>query len=143
MRFLYKKYQAKKKEIIQVSIDTTTKVKFLTAHDFKLYQKGKTHRYYGGTFEPGDVKFVCPFDSVWHAVVERGSYRSPIDITAKCTLLPPDRNTLSSIAIDAPASVVNSINQIDNGNGSDSNEFELPDQAEREVLEDGSDSEEN
>ena len=66
---------------------------------------GKTHRYYGGTFDAGEVKFVCPFDSVWHAVVEQGSYSEPIDISASCSLLPPDRGTLSTIALDAPTSV--------------------------------------
>lgn len=107
MKFLYKKYQAKKKEIIEVKTDARTKVKFLTAYDFNLYQKGKTHRYYGGTFEAGTIKFVCPFDSVWHAVVEQGTYSNPLHVSANCSLLPPDRNTLSSIAIDAPDSVLN------------------------------------
>ncbi len=109
MRFLYKKFQAKRKEIVTVEIDATTKVKFLTAHDFKLYQKGKTHRYYGGTFDEGTVKFVLPFDSVWHAVVEQGSYREPLEIQASCKLLPPDRDLLSTIALDAPESVRNAI----------------------------------
>ena len=105
MRFLFKKFQAKRKAIVQVNIDTTTKVKFLTARDFRLYQKGKTHRYYGGTYESGSVQFVLPYDSVWHAVVEQGSYHEPIEVNASCALLLPDRDVLSTIALDAPSTV--------------------------------------
>ena len=105
MRFLYKKFQGKRKEILRVEMDAKTKVKFMTAQEFKLYEKGKTHRYYGGTFDPGEVFFVLPFDSVWHAVVERGSYFNPMQLQASCSLLGPDSNQLSTVALDAPEDI--------------------------------------
>lgn len=138
MRFLYKKYQAKKKEIIQVRTDGRTKVKFLTARDFKQYQRGKTHRYYGGTFDAGEVKFVCPFDSVWHAVVEQGTYSEPINISATCSLLPPDRGTLSTIALDAPTSVKNAIENSEVDSEHDSEELDLMEDTADELVEDDS-----
>ena len=139
MRFLYKKYQAKKKEIIQVTTDGRTKVKFLTARDFKQYQRGRTHRYYGGTFDAGEVKFVCPFDSVWHAVVEQGSYSEPIEIAASCSLLPPDRGTLSTIALDAPTSVKNAIENSEDDSGYDTGELDAMEDTADELV--GNDSE--
>lgn len=105
MRFLYKQFQAKKKEIIEVEIDQPTKVKFMTASEFKKYKKGKTHSFFGGRFEESPIRFVLPFDSMWNVVIEKGSYHEPMQITASCRLMMPDRQVTSSIAADAPAHV--------------------------------------
>jgi hypothetical protein len=102
MRFLYNKYQAKKKEILEVELDQPTKVKFMTASEFKKYTLGKSHSFYGGRFEETPVRFVVPFDSMWHVVIEKGSYHKPMDLKASCKLTDPDRRVLSSIAADAP-----------------------------------------
>lgn len=109
MRFLYKKFQAKRKEIIQVEVDTTTKVKFLNKREFGLYEKSRTHSYFGGTYDAGEIHFVLPYDSVWYAVVETGTYHSPEQVNAKCRLLPADSSVSSSIALDAPDHVVQAI----------------------------------
>jgi hypothetical protein len=103
MRFLYNQFQAKKWQIIEVDIDQSTKVKFMTALDFKYYKMGRTHNYYGGLFEAGTLRFVLPFDAVWYAVVEKGTYREPIPVRASCRLVPPDRDARSSVSLDAPA----------------------------------------
>ncbi|MCB0792038.1 MAG: DUF1883 domain-containing protein [Flavobacteriales bacterium] len=102
MKFLYKQFQGKKKQIVEVELDRTTRVKFLTAPDFKAYRDHRTHKYYGGTFDRSPVRFVLPFDAVWTVVVEKGSFREPLDVQASCKLLPPDREVLSTVAIDAP-----------------------------------------
>ena len=70
MRFLYQPFEAKRKEIIEVEIDQSTKVKFMTAREFKSYKLGKTYSFHGGLFEESPVRFVVPFDSNWHAVVD-------------------------------------------------------------------------
>lgn len=105
MKFLHKTFEIKKKEIIEVHIDKSTKVKFLTGRDMKAYKQGKTHTYYGGTFEESPVRFVVPFDAVWNVVVEKGSFREPLDVNATCGVLPPNSTVRSSIAADAPEHV--------------------------------------
>ena len=105
MKFLHKQYQAKKKEILEVEIDRPTKIKFMTAFDFKHYKLGKTNKYFGGLFEESPVRFVVPFDSVWHIVVEKGSHYQPIEVQGRCRLLLPERGIRSSVASDAPAHV--------------------------------------
>ena len=105
MKFLHQRFPAKKKEIVEVELDRPARVKFMTAREFKSYKMGKTHSYFGGRFEDSPVRFVLPFDSVWTVVVEKGTHRSPEEVKAACKLLPPDREALSSIAIDAPAHV--------------------------------------
>lgn len=105
MRFLYQPFEAKRKEIIEVEIDQSTKVKFMTAREFKSYKLGKTYSFHGGLFEESPVRFVVPFDSNWHVVVEKGTYYDPLEITAKCMLLNPNNLVRSSIAVDAPAEI--------------------------------------
>ena len=103
MKYLYKQFQAKKKEILHVDLDRSTKVKFMTALEYKRYQQGRTHTYFGGTYDAGDVRFVVPFDSVWTVVVEKGGHGAPLDVSAKCRVLEPDREVRSTRALDAPA----------------------------------------
>jgi len=109
MKFLHQRFQAKKKEIIEVELDRPARVKFMTAREFKSYKNGRTHSYFGGRFEGSPVRFVLPFDSVWTVVVEKGTHADPIEVTASCKLHAPDRNALSSVAIDAPAHVRNHV----------------------------------
>lgn len=102
MKFLYKQYPAKKKEVLEVTIDRSTKVKFMTAAEFKRYKNGRTHNYYGGTFDGPEVRLVVPFDSIWHVVVEKGTHQEPIQLKASCKLRAPDSSVLSTVALDAP-----------------------------------------
>ena len=102
MKFLTKTFEAKKKEIIEVTIDKPTKVKFMTGRDIKAYKMGKTYSYYGGLFEESPVRFVIPYDSVWNVVVEKGSYYNPLTVHASCAVVPPNSSVRSSIAADAP-----------------------------------------
>ena len=105
MKFLHKTYEAKKKEIIEVEIDKPTKVKFLTARDYKSYTQGRTHSYHGGLYEESPVRFVVPYDANWNVVVEKGSLRQPLQVAAACRLTMPNNTVRSSLAVDAPKHV--------------------------------------
>jgi hypothetical protein len=109
MRFLHKKFQAKKKEIIEVTLDRPARVKFMTANEYRKYERARTHTFYGGRFDDRVIHFVLPFDSVWVVVVEGGPLREPISVKASCRLLPPDREVRTSPALDAPASVTQAL----------------------------------
>ena len=102
MRFLHKTFEAKKKEIIEVEIDKPTKVKFMTAREFKTYKMARTHTYFGGLYEESPVRFVVPYDSIWTVVVEKGTQRAPLDVHASCALVAPNPLVRSSVAADAP-----------------------------------------
>lgn len=87
MKFLYRKYPAKKGEVIEVNLSEPALVKFMTAKEFKNYGAGRTHTYYKGrTSDDGPVRFELPFDGIWHAVVEKGA----TGVSATCKLCPPD-----------------------------------------------------
>jgi hypothetical protein len=72
MKFLYRKYAAKKGQCIEVELSAPATVKFMTASEFKRYAGGRTHTYFKGRMDDGTVRIALPFDSVWHAVVENG-----------------------------------------------------------------------
>ena len=113
MRFLYKPIEAKKKQIIEVEIDQSTKVKFMTGKEFKAYKQGRTHTYIGGLYEESPVRFVVPYDSVWTVVVEKGTHREPLDVKASCALLAPNNAVQTSVPSDAPAKVAAALRAAD------------------------------
>lgn len=102
MRFLHLKFQGKRKEIVEVDMNRPARVKFMTATEFKRYSGARTHTYFGGRFDAGKVRFVLPFDSAWTVVVEKGAGAEVLDVNARVSLCPPDREALSTLALDAP-----------------------------------------
>ncbi len=98
MKFLFKKYAAKRGEVIEVEPTAPTVVKFMTGKEFKNYAGGRTHTYFKGQQENGLIRFSLPFDSTWHAVVEKGDAE---DITATCKLCAAP--AISENWIQAPA----------------------------------------
>lgn len=93
MKFLFRKYPAKRGEVIEVGMSAPSTVKFMTAKEFKNYGAGRTHTYYKGQEEDGQVRFELPFDGIWHAVVEKGDAA----ITATSKLCPPDPNKVQHL----------------------------------------------
>lgn len=72
MKFLFRKYPAKRGEI-ELGPSSPAPVKFMTAAEFKKYTGSRTHTYFKGQEEDGVIRFTLPFDSIWHAVVEKGN----------------------------------------------------------------------
>ena len=71
MKFLFRKYPAKRGEVIEVEPTAPAVVKFMTAKEFKNYAGGRTHTYYKGQPQDDLIRFSLPFDGIWHAVVEK------------------------------------------------------------------------
>ncbi len=105
MKFLHQTFEAQRSEIVEVEIDTPTKVKFMTGRSLKAYKLGKTHTYYGGMFDESPVRFVIPYDGKWTVVVEKGKHSDPLEVAASCKLTPPNGMVTSTVALDAPAHV--------------------------------------
>lgn len=106
MKFLHQTLDAQRSEIIEVEIDTPTKVKFMTGRSFKFYKLGKRYTYYGGSYDESPVRFVVPHDGKWTVVVEKGTHRAPLEVHASCRLTPPNGLVTSSVALDAPDHVI-------------------------------------
>ncbi len=86
MRFLHQRLKLKRKQMIKVHFSEPTNVKLLSAPEFKKYKLGKTHTYYGGAHTNSPASFEIPYDGIWHAVIEKGTYNNPIDVTGNVEL---------------------------------------------------------
>ncbi len=95
MKFLHKPFKARANDRITVSFSRPTKVILLHASQFKKYKKGQTYQYRGGFEEQSPVEFTVPFDGVWHAVIEKGSYKNPIQVDGNAELHRPGPETLN------------------------------------------------
>jgi mRNA-degrading endonuclease HigB of HigAB toxin-antitoxin module len=56
---------------------------------------GKTYRYRGGFEEKSPVEFEVPFDGEWHAVIEKGTFKKPLEVKASAKLIKPKHHTLN------------------------------------------------
>lgn len=89
MKILSKAIQGKRKQMIVVHTDKPTVVKFFTPNNYQRYKKGLTHRYWGGYVETPPAQFEIPRKGVYYAVVEKGSFNNPVELTARVELTPP------------------------------------------------------
>lgn len=89
MKFLYRKYPAKKREVVEVMPSHSSAAKFMTAAEFKRYAGGRTHTYFRGQGED-KIRFTVPFDGVWHVVLEKTKEGAAMDLRAQCRLCLPE-----------------------------------------------------
>lgn len=95
MKFLHKPFQAKAKDRIIVTFSHPTRVLLIHTSFFSKYKKGQTYQYRGGFSEDSPVEFIVPFDGQWHAVIEKGTYKNPLDLTGNAELVRPAPSTLN------------------------------------------------
>jgi hypothetical protein len=95
MKFLHKPFLAKAKDKIEVSFDKPTKVLLLESSEFSRYKKGLTYRYRGGLSKESPTSFIVPFDGTWHAVIEKGTFNNPLDVSGNAKLIPHRYDTLN------------------------------------------------
>lgn len=95
MKFLHKPFLAKKNDKIEVSFDKPTKVLLIEASQFSRYKKGLTYQFRGGESKKSPVTFTAPFDGTWHAIIEKGSYNNPLEVTGNAELIPHRYDTLN------------------------------------------------
>lgn len=89
MKILSKSVSGKRKQVIIVHVDKPAVVKFFTPQQFERYKKGLTHRYWGGMTENPPAEFEIPRKGQYYAVVEKGTFNTPIDLTARVEITPP------------------------------------------------------
>ncbi|NEN22498.1 DUF1883 domain-containing protein [Cryomorpha ignava] len=95
MKFLHQPFTAKAKERIVVDFDKPTKVLLIHTSQFAKYKGGRTYQYHGGHAETSPTEFTVPFDGVWHAIIEKGTYHNPLNVSGKAKLIKPRYSTLN------------------------------------------------
>ncbi len=97
MKFLHQPFTAKEKDSIIVNFDKPTRILLIHSSQFEKYKGGLTHQYRGGQVEKSPVEFTVPYDGVWHAVIEKGTYTHPIAVDGSAKLERPKHSTLNGI----------------------------------------------
>ena len=95
MKFLHQPFMAKAKDRIVVNFDKPTVVLLVHSEQFNNYKGGKTYRYRGGHSQTSPVDFTVPYDGVWHAIIEKGTFSNPIEISGQAKLVKPKHRTLN------------------------------------------------
>jgi len=95
MKFLHKPLKAQAGDVIRVEFSRPTRVLLIQSRQFEKYKKGKTYHYRGGESEKSPVEFTVPFDGVWHAIIEKGTFKNPIDVSGNAELIKQKPITLN------------------------------------------------
>ncbi len=97
MKFLHKPFIAKTKDRVVVEFNMPTKVLLIQASEFKRYKGGHTYRYRGGFVEKSPVEFTIPHDGTWHAIIEKGTFNKPLNVTGNAKLIRHKYDTLNGL----------------------------------------------
>lgn len=97
MKFLHKPFQAKANDRIIITFSQPTRVLLIHSSFFSKYKKGQTYQYRGGHSEKSPVEFIVPFDGQWHAVIEKGTFKNPLEVTGNAELKRPSPRTLNGM----------------------------------------------
>ena len=103
MKILQQTIKAKRGSRVLVSFSQPTNVFLMTEVNFKRYKDGASHKRLGGKYDRSPAEFVAPYDGTWHAVIEKGSHFSPLNITGSVEVLPPKRKDVPYFMDDTPS----------------------------------------
>jgi len=95
MKFLHKPIKAQAGDIIKVDFSRPTKVLLIHSRQFEKYKQGKTYHYRGGEAEKSPKEFTVPFDGIWHAIIEKGTFKNPLDVSGNAELIKQVSPTLN------------------------------------------------
>ncbi len=78
MKFLHYEVNAGPRNIVRVHLDKQANVRLVDSSNFRNYQAGREHRYYGGSAKQSPVDLVPPHSGKWHVVVDLGGYSGTV-----------------------------------------------------------------
>ncbi len=97
MKILSQSVYAKRKQVMMVHVDCPANVKFFTPEEYKKYKKGLTHSYWGGYTDSLPARFEIPRKGRYYAVVEKGTFNSPVSLSAHVEITPPQFDYMNGL----------------------------------------------
>ncbi|MDE0268382.1 MAG: DUF1883 domain-containing protein [Acidimicrobiaceae bacterium] len=91
-------------DVLEVTLSSATNVRLLDSNNFRKYQRGEKHQYYGGLARKSPIRIPVPSSGYWYVVVDmqglRGSTRASHRVINGSALrpLPPIRDRRTDIA---------------------------------------------
>lgn len=74
MNFLHSEVDAGPNDVVRVALDKQANVKVMDGQNFRRYQNGQSHDYYGGLAEVSPFDVRPPYRGRWHVTVDLGGY---------------------------------------------------------------------
>ena len=83
MNFLHYKVDLSPGEGVEVTLDKRANVKLLDDTNFRAYQNGQQHRYYGGEAVRSPVRLTPPHSGRWHIAIDLGGYSGSVKASVR------------------------------------------------------------
>lgn len=74
MKFLHYQLNLDPNNVVEVALDSQANVRLLDDINFRSYQRGATHRYFGGLAERSPMQLRAPHSGHWNLVIDLGGY---------------------------------------------------------------------
>jgi hypothetical protein len=74
MNFLHYALELSARSVVEVTLDKQANVRLLDDSNFRSYQRGARHTYYGGLTKMSPVRLKPPHAGQWHLVIDLGGY---------------------------------------------------------------------
>ncbi len=72
MNFLHYEVDAGPDNMVRVTLDKQANVRMMDSDNYRRYQSGQSHRYYGGLAKVSPSNLRPPYHGRWHVAVDLG-----------------------------------------------------------------------
>ena len=73
MQYLYTEVTARAGAVVEVTLDRKANVRLMDPSNYRRFQSGQEHRYYGGTAQVSPVRLQVPSSGTWYVVIDLGA----------------------------------------------------------------------
>lgn len=72
MQYLYKEITARAGAIVEVTLDRQANVRLMDPSNYRRFQNGQEHHFYGGSAQVSPVRLQVPSSGTWYVVIDLG-----------------------------------------------------------------------
>jgi hypothetical protein len=83
MNYLHYEFDLGPNDVVRVTLDKQANVKMLDENNYRSYQSGRQHRYYGGLAKTSPINLKAPHQGHWHVVIDLGGYSGTVHASAQ------------------------------------------------------------
>lgn len=73
VQYMYSQISATAGNVVEVTLDRQANVRLMDSYNYRRFQNGQTHQFYGGTAQVSPVRIAVPSSGTWYVVIDLGS----------------------------------------------------------------------
>ncbi len=78
MHYLYREFQARAGDIVEVTLDQQANVRLLDSANYSRFKSGQQFRFYGGRALRSPLRLPVPSSGTWYTVIDLGGHGGTI-----------------------------------------------------------------